>query len=135
MYFEIIMPAVKKILSAVKEKGIPVIFFPKGIGTGLAGIDSDIADCISIDWQTPLPDARKAVGNNIVLQGNLDPRILSTNKKVIDAKLKKYLSFGKTDTKWIFNLGHGLMPDNPFENVKHVVDWIKNTDWERDNQQ
>ncbi len=131
LYFELIMPAVKKITSAVRDKGINVIFFPKGIGTGITDIDNEITDFISIDWQMSISTARKIVGNDIGLQGNLDPRILTAKQDVISAACEKYIDFGSSETKWIFNLGHGLLPNTPYENVKYVVNWIKSADWKR----
>ena len=132
LYFEMIMPYVRKISAAVKQTGCPVIFLPKGLGIGIANITPEDTDYLSIDWQTPIEVARKLVHSDIGLQGNLDPRLLMADQATIKATLERYVAFGSKNHNWIFNLGHGFIPGIPFENAKMVVDWIKQTDWKRD---
>ena len=133
MYIERIMPFVNRITNAVRSKNTPLIFFPKGLGTGLTHINYDVADFVGIDWQYSLPEARALCDNKVGVQGNLDPRILSIdNKEILEAELEKYKTFGQQNHNWIFNTGHGLSPDNKLENVKFVVDWVKKTNWNRD---
>ncbi len=131
LYFEMIMPHVRKISAAVMQAGCPVIFLPKGLGTGVANIQPEDTNFLSIDWQTPIEVARKLVHKDIGLQGNLDPRLLLADQATISETLKKYVLFGSENQDWIFNLGHGFIPGIPFENAKMVVDWIKKTDWKR----
>ena len=131
-YIERVMPYVSRINNAVRSKNVPVIFFPKGIGDGLSQMTFDVADFISIDWQIPISIARKLVDARVGVQGNIDQRVFSVdNQQIIEKELNKFLAFGKQESRWIFNTGHGLMPDNLFENVKFVVEWIKNTQWNR----
>ena len=129
MYLEMFMPSVKKIAKVVRARGIPFIFFPKGFGSGLRKITPDLADFVGIDWQIPIHDARELVHPEVGLQGNMDPRILYADQPTIAAALEKYLPFFRKNARWIFNLGHGFLPDSPFENAKFVVDWIKNRSW------
>lgn len=131
LYKSIFLPSVKKISRAVRDKGIPFIFFPKDIGTGLKYITPDICDFVSIDWQTPISEARRIVHPEVGLQGNLDPRMLFADQSSIETELAKYIDFGKKEFNWIFNLGHGFIPGAPFENAKFVVDWVKSTNWNR----
>ena len=132
VYVERVLPFVKKITAAVRATLTPVIFFPKGIGAGISHIDHKIADYAGIDWQYSLADARDLVDKKVGLQGNFDPRILAINdQNILENELKKFLPFGQQNHNWIFNTGHGLSPDNSFENVKFVVDWVKKTDWGR----
>lgn len=131
LYHELFMPATKKIAAAVREKGIPFIFFPKGLGTGIAQITPEDCDYLSIDWQTPLNLARKLVDPKIGLQGNVDPRLLYASQPEIEKALKPYIEFGSKNQNWIFNLGHGFMPGISFENAKFLADWVKRTDWRR----
>jgi uroporphyrinogen decarboxylase len=132
LYFGMIMPYVRKISSAVMQLGCPVIFLPKGLGTGISHITPEDTNFLSIDWQTPIEEARQLVHPKIGLQGNLDPRLLLADKNTILETLEKYVSFGSKNQNWIFNLGHGFIPGIPFENAKLVVDWVKQTDWRRD---
>ena len=131
LYFDMIMPYVRKISEAVRKTGCPVIFLPKGLGTGIAHISPEDADFLSIDWQTPLEEARRMINPEIGIQGNLDPRLLLADKDTILETLEKYVPFGTNNQNWIFNLGHGFIPGIPFENAKLVVDWIKQTNWKR----
>ncbi len=131
LYQELFMPSVRKIGAAVREKGIPFIFFPKGLGAGIARITPDDCDFLSIDWQTPLDLARKLVHPKIGLQGNVDPRLLYASQPEIEKALHPYIEFGSKNQSWIFNLGHGFMPGIPFENARFLADWVKQTDWKR----
>jgi uroporphyrinogen decarboxylase len=132
LYFDMIMPYVRKISAAVRKTGCPVIYLPKGLGTGISHINPEDADYLSIDWQTPIEEARRMVNPGIGIQGNLDPRLLLADAATIIETLEKSVPFGAKNQNWIFNLGHGFIPGIPFENAKLVVDWIKRTDWRRD---
>jgi uroporphyrinogen decarboxylase len=129
LYQELFMPAVTQISRAVRETGTPFIFFPKGLGTGLKYVTPEIADFVGIDWQMPIEHARELVHPEVGLQGNLDPRVLYASQAEITEELEKYKPFFRENDKWIFNLGHGFLPDTPYENAKFVVDWVKSTQW------
>ena len=129
LYMELFWPAIQKISRAVKEAGTPFIFFPKGLGTGIREVTPEMADFVSVDWQMPLTDARDLVHPDVGLQGNLDPRQLYASKKEIGEKLEKYIPFFRENPNWIMNLGHGFLPDIPFENARFVVDWVKSANW------
>ena len=129
LYFELFMPSIRKISKAVRDTGTPFIFFPKGIGTGISEINYDLCDFVSVDWQTPIEKARKLVDPKVGLQGNLDPRLVFADKKAIESELVKYLGFGRKNQNWIFNFGHGFLPESPFENAKFITDWVKEQDW------
>lgn len=131
LYQKIFLPANNRIYRAVREKNIPFIYFPKGIGTGLAEITPESCDYLSIDWQTPIQLARKLVDKRIGLQGNVDPRLLFAPQEEIVKQLQPLVEFGKENQNWIFNLGHGFIPGLPFENAKFLADWVKTTDWGR----
>lgn len=131
LYNELFMPSVKKIAAAVRAKGVPFIFFPKGLATGIKNITPEHCDFLSIDWQTSLPTARKLVHKEIGLQGNIDPRLLYAPQDEIEKVLNTYINFGSENQNWIFNLGHGFIPGLPFENAKFLADWVKKTDWKR----
>jgi len=132
LYEELFLPATKRMAEAVREKGVPFIYFPKGLGAGIASITPDYCDFLSIDWQTSLPTARKLVHKDIGLQGNVDPRLLYASPEEIEIELEKYIEFGSQNQNWIFNLGHGFMPGLPYENAKFLADWVKSTDWKRE---
>ena len=132
LYFDMIMPYVRKISAAVQNAGCPIIFLPKGLGSGITQISPEDTNFLSIDWQTPIEEARRLLNPLIGIQGNLDPRLLLADKDAIIETLEKYIPFGAKNQNWIFNLGHGFIPGIPFENARLVVDWIKQTNWRRD---
>jgi uroporphyrinogen decarboxylase len=78
----------------------------------------------------PLRHARELVHPDVGLQGNMDPRLLYAKADDIEAALEELIPFYCEHPEYIFNLGHGLLPDIPFENVKLVVDKIKSMKWE-----
>lgn len=129
LYRELFFPAIQKIGDAVRATGTPFIYFPKGLGTGLKYVTPDLCDFVSIDWQMPLDHARELVHPEVGLQGNIDPRLLYSDQKTIEAELEKLKPFFRANNNWILNLGHGFLPDVPYENAKFVVDWVKSTKW------
>lgn len=130
VYEELFMPAVCRITNAVRSAGIPLILFPKGFGSGLKLITPDVCDFVSIDWQTSLCDARNIVHPDVGLQGNIDPHLLFASQEDIDHKMEEYKPFFRKHKRWIVNLGHGVLADTPIENVKHLINWIKTTNWQ-----
>lgn len=131
LYKECILPYSKKILNRAKELSCPTIFFPKDFSLGLKYINKDICDFVSIDWTMKLEDARNLVDKNVGLQGNMDPRIFYYDELKIESYLESLSGFGKNNHDWIFNLGHGFLPDIDYKKVQNVVNWIKNKNWNR----
>jgi uroporphyrinogen decarboxylase len=129
LYETLFYPSIKRIARAVRDRGIPFIYFPKDIGTGLQSITPELCDVVSIDWQTPIKEARRLVHPEVGLQGNLDPRLLFADQGTIKDALEKYLVFGRNERNWIFNLGHGFIQGTRFENARFVVDWVNTVDW------
>jgi len=127
LYQEMVLPFVRRITAAVREHGLPVIFFPKGFGAGLQMLTPEDCDFVSIDWQTPLSTARTLVDARLGLQGNMDPRVLFAPQAVIEQQLQQYLAFFHEHPNWIFNLGHGVHKDTPLENVRFVTEWFRQT--------
>jgi uroporphyrinogen decarboxylase len=82
-------------------------------------------DVISIDWNVDLLDIKQRLPQGVAVQGNLDPHILYADKKVIKERIYRLFNRMKGESGFIFNLGHGIMPDIPFDNVKYAVDIIK----------
>ena len=127
LYAEMVLPFVRRITAAARQHGLPVIFFPKGFGTGIQMLSQQDCDYVSIDWQTPLTTARQLVDPALGLQGNMDPRVLFAPQAVIAHHLEHYWQFFDQNPNWIFNLGHGLHKDTPLENVRFVSEWFKHT--------
>ena len=119
------MNYIRKIISEVKGKGVPVIMFAKGVHYNLSNLAESGADVLGLDLTMNIGDVRKQVGDRVALQGNLDPTILYANHEKIKYEAKKILqSFGK-GSGHIFNLGHGILPDVQPENLKVLVNFVK----------
>ena len=113
-----------KIVEHVKSKNIPVICFPKGIGENYLDFCSTVKpDCISIDYEVD-PKWIKEKLKDIPIQGGLDPKILLRDKEEVKKNTEKYLNIFK-DYPYIFNLGHGVLPEIKPEMIAYVVDLVR----------
>lgn len=124
VYFEFSWNYMKKISANLKAKypEIPIILFPKGIGSYLDKIDGEF-DVFGVDWGTPMRLAHEKLGHKYVLQGNLEPSRLYS-RKAIDSGVDEILKITK-GKRHIFNLGHGMLPDLDRENVKYLVKTVQ----------
>lgn len=116
---------ITEIISKLNRKDIPVISFCKGSSVFAPLMAEAKPDVISIDWNVDLLDIKKRLPANVAVQGNLDPHILYADKKVIKERIHRLFERMRGESGFIFNLGHGIMPDIPFDNVKYAVDVIK----------
>ena len=128
LYTDLILPFSKRILNAAKENNCPTIFFPKDYGNGISKIEEGTCDFVSIDWHSSISHARNILNNKIGIQGNMDPRIFYEDYNVIENYLNSLVDFGSQNHNWIFNLGHGFLPDIDYKKVQFVVEWVKNKD-------
>jgi len=116
---------IMKIVEHVKSKKIPVICFPKGIGENYLEFCSTVKpDCISIDYEVD-PKWIKEKLKDIPIQGGLDPKILLRDKEEIKKNTEKYLNIFK-DYPYIFNLGHGVLPEIKPETIEYVIQVVRN---------
>jgi uroporphyrinogen decarboxylase len=114
-----------RVIAEVKTNGAPVIVFCKDCGHSLERIAKSGADVVGLDWTTDIGRAREQVGAGVALQGNLDPVMLFSTPERIEQGVSSILTkFGKHDGH-IFNLGHGILPETPVENVKAFVNAVK----------
>ena len=111
------------IVEYVKELGVPVICFPRGIKDYKNFCDIVKPDAVNIDYHV---DPKKIVNEiKIPIQGGLDPKILLTDKKTLRTEVEKYLSIFK-DHPYVFNLGHGILPETKIEMVEELIDIVRN---------
>jgi uroporphyrinogen decarboxylase len=116
---------IAEIISKLNRRDIPVVSFCKGSSVFAPLMADAKPDVISIDWNVDLLDMKKRLPQGIAVQGNLDPHILYADKKVIKERIYRLFDRMKGEPGFIFNLGHGIMPDIPFDNVKYAVEVIK----------
>lgn len=112
----------KKIVSNLKP--CPVIYFCRGASSFYPIIKTLPIQAISLDWQCSLKEVRKTVHHT--LQGNLDPEVLLATPAVVEREAAKILLQMQGDAGFIFNLGHGILPQTPVENVRALVSLVKN---------
>lgn len=116
---------ITEIISNLNRKDIPVISFCKGSSVFAPLMAEAKPDAISIDWNVDLLDIKKRLPKGVAVQGNMDPHILYADKKVIKERIHRLFERMRGENGFIFNLGHGIMPDIPFDNVKYAVEVIK----------
>jgi uroporphyrinogen decarboxylase len=124
-YKEYAFEVSKRLVRAVQQMGVPVIYF--GVETaGLLGeMAATGADVIGLDWRQPLDEGWRAVGHGHAVQGNLDPITLFAPVEVLELRVKEILRAANGRPGHIFNLGHGIVPNTPVENVQAVVRMVK----------
>jgi len=115
----------KKIVDFCKENNIPVICFPKGIKENYINFAETVnPDCLSLDYETD-PTWAKNNLSKFCLQGGMDPKILFKEENEIFKEVDKYLNIFK-DYPYIFNLGHGLLPETNPDVLLKVVERVNN---------
>lgn len=124
-YREYVLPTATELVRRVQGFGVPVIYFGVDTATLLPAMRETGADVIGLDWRIRLDEGWRAVGPNTAVQGNLDPITLFAPPQVLEARVSEILSQAKNRPGHIFNLGHGIVPGTPVENVLRVVDQIK----------
>ena len=115
----------KEILSKLNRKGVPIISFAKGSSVFYPLMVESKPDVISVDWNANLRNLKDSLPAGIAVQGNLDPYIFYADKPVIKKRIEQLFESMRGVDGYIFNLGHGIMPDFSFDKVKYAVDLIK----------
>ena len=112
-----------RIVEYVKQLGVPVICFPRGIKDYKNFCEIVKPDAVNIDYDV---DPKKIVKEiKIPIQGGLDPKILLTDQSTLKQQVEKYLSIFK-DHPYIFNLGHGILPETKIEMVENLINIVRN---------
>jgi len=117
-----VLPHTKALISAVRGR-VPVILFGVGASNLLRDMASTGADVIGIDWHTPMVQAWSQMGVRAV-QGNLDPVTLFAGREAILDQAKAILDEVDSRPGHIFNLGHGILPNTPVDDVKALVNFV-----------
>ncbi|MDH4129818.1 MAG: uroporphyrinogen decarboxylase [Spirochaetota bacterium] len=116
---------IQKVISGLNRENIPIIIFAKGSGVFYRELLTTGADVISLDWSANIVKIKQEYGNNKAVQGNLDPYSLYVDQTSIRRNVKRLLDSMKSFDGYIFNLGHGILQDIPFDNVRYLVDCVK----------
>ena len=111
------------IVEFVKSQNVPVICFPRGIKDYKTYCEILKPDMVNIDYETDPKLVEKNI--NIPIQGGLDPKILLTDKENMRKEVTKYLNIFK-DHPYVFNLGHGILPETKIEMVEELINLVRN---------
>ncbi|MEM1229416.1 MAG: uroporphyrinogen decarboxylase [Pseudomonadota bacterium] len=120
-----VRPHTERLISAIKtaHPEVPLIYFGTGNGHLLPSVAPLGADVLALDWRSPLGSTRDALDLKAV-QGNLDPIVLCADRPTIEAQTREILVQG-AGRGHIFNLGHGIIPETPVDNVKFLVELVQ----------
>jgi uroporphyrinogen decarboxylase len=115
----------QQIITGLNRTNVPIISFCKGSSVFAPIMAEAKPDVISVDWNADLLNIKKALPAQIAVQGNLDPHILYADQPVIKKHILQLFERMRGEQGFIFNLGHGIMPDIPFDNVKYAIEVVK----------
>ncbi len=123
-YRERVLPWVGRIVDELRPLGVPIILFGTGTAGFLAELAESGADVIGVDWRVRLDDAWDTIGFDRAIQGNLDPAVLFAPRDEIARQARAVLEQAGSRPGHIFNLGHGVLPETPVDNVRYLVDLV-----------
>ncbi len=122
-YREFVLPHSRAVIEAVKP-GVPVLHFGTGTAALLELMRAAGGDVIGLDWRVRLDEAWQRVGHDVAVMGNLDPVTLFASKDVLRSQAKRILEQAGGRPGHVFNLGHGILPQTPVENVIALVEMV-----------
>lgn len=123
-YRAFVLPHSAWVLEGLARYGVPRIHFGTNTATLLEAMAEAGGEVIGIDWRVPIPQARRAVGPRYAVQGNLDPALLLAPRGLLLERVRDLLAGAEPGAGYIFNLGHGVLPATPVENVEAVIDVV-----------
>ena len=123
-YREYVMPYSRILLDGLKAENVPVIHFGTGTAAFLESLREAGGDVIGVDWRVPIDEAWERLGPDVAIQGNLDPVALFGPVEDIERRVKDILQRVGKRPGHIFNLGHGILPETPVENVAAVIEVV-----------
>jgi len=125
LYSEFSGMYMKQIVTEVKKYNKPVTLFSKGGIDLIRQLQDSGADMLGVDWMTNMKEAKETVGDVTALQGNLDPTALYGSRDIIKNEVINILDVFHGESGHVFNLGHGILPDIPVDNVAYLIDTVR----------
>lgn len=117
-YRTYVLPTMQRIFRALKDTGVPMIYFGVNTGELLQTFTETGASVIGVDWRVPIDAARQRIGGDFTIQGNIDPAMLFAPWPEIERRTRTILDAGMAHDGFIFNLGHGVIHHNPTVEVE-----------------
>jgi uroporphyrinogen decarboxylase len=124
-YRRYVLPTTTKLVQALRKTGAPVIYFGTDTATLLPLMKQTGAEVIGLDWRIPLDEGWSSVGSQGAVQGNLDPVLLFAEWQELKCRAEDILRRAAGRPGHIFNLGHGIMPETPVENVRALAKFVQ----------
>jgi uroporphyrinogen decarboxylase len=124
-YRRYVLPRTTELVKALQKTGVPIIYFGTDSATLLPSMRETGAEVIGLDWRIPLDDGWRSLGFDCAVQGNLDPVLLFAEWKELRSRAQDILRRAAGRPGHIFNLGHGILPETPVENVKALAKFVQ----------
>jgi uroporphyrinogen decarboxylase len=123
-YQRFVLPSTARVIEEVSRTGVPTIIFGVGTGELLPLMASSGADVVGVDWRVPLDEARRRIGPEHAVQGNLDPAVCLAPLEVVETETRGVLAAAGSEPGHIFNLGHGVLPQTDPDTLAAVVELV-----------
>src|SRR5277367_4484192 len=124
-YRRYVLPHATHLVKSLQKTGVPVIYFGTDSATLLPSMQETGAEVIGLDWRIPLDTGWQSLGLKGAVQGNLDPVLLFAEWKELRSRAEDILRRAAGRPGHIFNLGHGILPETPVENVKALAEFVR----------
>jgi uroporphyrinogen decarboxylase len=124
-YRRYVLPHVTGMVKQLQKTGVPIIYFGTDSATLLPAMKETGADVVGLDWRIPLDEGWKRLDHGCAVQGNLDPVLLFADWKELKSRAEDILRRAGGRAGHIFNLGHGILPETPVDNVKNLARFVQ----------
>ncbi len=124
-YRRYVLPHVTGMVKQLQKTGAPIIYFGTDSATLLPAMKETGADVIGLDWRIPLDEGWARLDYGCAVQGNLDPVLLFAGWKELQSRAEDILHRAAGRPGHIFNLGHGILPETPVDNVKNLARFVR----------
>jgi uroporphyrinogen decarboxylase len=124
-YRQFVLPTTRQLVNQVQALGVPVIYSGVDMATLLPTIREMGADVVGLDWRVNLDEGWCALGGACAVQGNLDPITLFAGETLLRERVDRIMAQAGGRPGHIFNVGHGIVPGTPVENVQRVVGYVR----------
>jgi uroporphyrinogen decarboxylase len=123
-YETCVLPYNRRIMDALRCTGVPRIYFSTGTSGFLHLLSGLGADVVGVDWRIEMGEARRRLGADLAVQGNLDPALLLAPVPTLERAARRILETSAAQPGFIFNLGHGVLKQTPVHHVQALVDLV-----------
>jgi uroporphyrinogen decarboxylase len=124
-YRRYVLPRTTELVRSLQKSGAPIIYFGTETTALLPSMSETGAEVIGLDWRVPLDEGWRMLGQRSAVQGNLDPVLLFADWNEVRSRARDILQRAAGRPGHIFNLGHGILPETPVENVKALAQFVQ----------